>query len=96
MRNASYDALLGMSVEPGSTGTLVPNLALAVPRPQDGGRTYTFHLRSGLRYWTGRRVRASDFRRGLELGAGSNPALAGYLPRCLAHAAARGSACAAT
>ena len=79
LRNASYDALLGMSVLPGSTGTLVPNLALAVPRPQDGGRTYTFHLRPGLRYWTGRRVRASDFRRGLELAARSNASLAGYL-----------------
>jgi hypothetical protein len=41
LRNASYEALLGISVAPGAVGTLVPNLALAVPRPQDGGRTYT-------------------------------------------------------
>ena len=38
---------------PGAVGTLVPNLALAVPRAQNGGRTYTFRLRPDLRYWTG-------------------------------------------
>ena len=32
LRNSSYDALLGISVAPGAVGTLVPNLALAVPR----------------------------------------------------------------
>ena len=85
-----------MSVEPGSTGTLVPNLALAVPRPQDGGRTYTFHLRSGLRYWTGRRARASDFREAWDWGQAAIRRSPGTCARCLAHAAARGSACAAT
>jgi peptide/nickel transport system substrate-binding protein len=79
LRNASYDALLGISVTPGAAGTLVPNLALGVPRPQDGGRTYVFRLRPDLRYWTGQRVRASDFRRGLELAAGDSDYLAGYL-----------------
>jgi peptide/nickel transport system substrate-binding protein len=79
LRNASYDGLLAISVAPGAVGVLVPNLALAVPRAQDGGRTYTFRLRPGLRYWTGRRVRASDFRRGLELAARTSPDLAGYL-----------------
>jgi peptide/nickel transport system substrate-binding protein len=67
LRNASYDALLSTSIAPGAVGTLVPNLALAVPRAQDGGRTYTFRLRPDLRYWTGQHVRASDFRRGVEL-----------------------------
>jgi peptide/nickel transport system substrate-binding protein len=79
LRNASYDALLGISVAPGAVGALVPNLALTVPRPQDGGRTYTFRLRPDLRYWTGRRVRASDFRRGLELAVGSSRTLGGYV-----------------
>jgi ABC-type transport system substrate-binding protein len=79
LRNASYEALLGISVAPGAVGTLVPNLALAVPRPQDGGRTYTFHLRADLRYWTGRRVRASDFRRGLEVAVRGSSLLASYL-----------------
>ena len=79
LRNASYDALLGISVAPGTIGALVPNLALAVPRPQDRGRTYTFRLRPDLRYWTGRRVRASDFRRGIELAVAASHDLAGYL-----------------
>ena len=79
LRNASYDGLLGISVAPGATGSLVPNLALAVPRPQDDGRTYTFHLRPGLRYWTGRYVRAADFRRGIELAALADPYMVGYL-----------------
>ena len=37
-----------------------------VPARTDGGRTYAFQLRSGLRYSTGTAVRASDIRRGLE------------------------------
>jgi len=45
---------------------LVPNLAIALPRPTDGGRTYTFRLRPGLRYSTGRPVQAADFRRAIE------------------------------
>ena len=79
LRNSSYDALLGTSVAPGAVGTLVPNLALAVPRAQNGGRTYTFRLRPDLRYWTGRPVRASDFRRGIELALRYSPSLTGYL-----------------
>jgi peptide/nickel transport system substrate-binding protein len=79
LRNASYDALLGISVAPGAVGALVPNLALAVPRPQDGGRTYTFRLRPDVRYWTGRRVRASDFRRGIEVAVRASSLLASYL-----------------
>jgi peptide/nickel transport system substrate-binding protein len=94
LRNASYDALLGISVTPGAVGTLVPNLALAVPRPQDSGRTYVFRLRPDLRYWTGRRVRASDFRRGLEVAVRNSDYLAGYL-RALAGIGdcARGGRC---
>jgi peptide/nickel transport system substrate-binding protein len=79
LRNASYDGLLGISVAPGAVGVVVPNLALAVPRAENGGLTYTFRLRPNLRYWTGRRVRASDFRRGLELTARTSPEIAGYL-----------------
>jgi YVTN family beta-propeller protein len=49
-------------------GTVVPDLATSVPAPTDGGRAYTFHLRSGVRYSTGKLVRASDIRRGVERG----------------------------
>jgi YVTN family beta-propeller protein len=47
-------------------GTLVPDLASSLPTPTDGGRTYTFQLRPGIRYSNGDPVRASDVRRALE------------------------------
>ena len=45
---------------------VVPNLATTLPRPTDGGKTYMFRLRPGLRYSTGKPVRASDFRHTFE------------------------------
>ena len=42
---------------------VVPDLAISLPTPTDGGMTYTFRLRPGIRYSDGRFVRASDFRR---------------------------------
>ena len=45
---------------------LVPDLAISLPTPTDGGRTYTFRLRPGIRYSNGRLVRAADFRRAIE------------------------------
>ncbi|MGZ4275772.1 MAG: protein kinase domain-containing protein [Solirubrobacteraceae bacterium] len=45
---------------------LVPDLAVSVPTPTDGGRTYAFRLRRGVRYSTGAPVRASDVRREIE------------------------------
>jgi YVTN family beta-propeller protein len=51
----------------GAEGAQVaPNLATTVPRPTDGGKTYTFRIRPGIRYSTGRPVRASDFRHAFE------------------------------
>jgi ABC-type transport system substrate-binding protein/DNA-binding SARP family transcriptional activator len=75
----SYDGLLSYSKSPASPDTLVPDLALAIPPAQDGGRSYTFRLRPGLRYWNGAPVRASDLRRGLELAAQSSGISAAYL-----------------
>jgi DNA-binding SARP family transcriptional activator/ABC-type transport system substrate-binding protein len=50
---------------PGRTA-LVPDLATALPLIQDGGRTFTFKLRRGVRYSNGTAVRPEDFRRALE------------------------------
>jgi YVTN family beta-propeller protein len=51
----------------GAEGTqVVPDLALQLPTPTDGGRTYTFRLRRGIRYSNGELVRAEDFRRAFE------------------------------
>ncbi len=61
------DGLVGFNRVGGSEGaTLVPDLATALPRPADGGRTYTFRVRSGIRYSSGEALKASDFRRSLE------------------------------
>jgi YVTN family beta-propeller protein len=46
--------------------TLRPYLARAIPRPTNGGKTYTFQLRPGLVYSDGSGVMAEDFRRGIE------------------------------
>jgi YVTN family beta-propeller protein len=57
-----YDGLVGYRRVGGTQGgSIVPDLATAVPAPTDGGRTYTFQLRS-IRFSNGRPVRASDVR----------------------------------
>jgi YVTN family beta-propeller protein len=62
----SYETLTSLRHVGGSAGTeIVPNLAAALPQPTDGGRSYTFHLRPGIRYSDGRPLRAVDFRRAL-------------------------------
>jgi YVTN family beta-propeller protein len=61
------DGLTGFRRVGGVEGTeLVPDLALDLPTPTDGGRTYTFRLRRGIRYSNGQLVRPEDFRRALE------------------------------
>jgi YVTN family beta-propeller protein len=51
----------------GSDGDeLVPDLAVSLPTPTDGGRTYTFRLRPAIRYSNGQPVRPEDFRRAIE------------------------------
>jgi YVTN family beta-propeller protein len=51
----------------GSDGArLVPDLATSIPSPSDGGRTYTFQLRRGIRYSTGALVQPTDMRRAIE------------------------------
>ena len=65
--NLTADGLVTYNHVPGAAGTqLVPDLALNLPEPTDGGTTYTFRLRRGIRYSDGRPVRASDFRRSIE------------------------------
>lgn len=62
-----YDGLVGLRRTDGADGlTLVPDLATELPQPTDGGRTYTFTLRRGIRYSTGAVVRPGDIRRGIQ------------------------------
>jgi peptide/nickel transport system substrate-binding protein len=62
---ATGDGLVALTDTSGAA-QLVPDLATAVPTPADGGLTYAFRLRPGMRYSTGARVIASDLRRALE------------------------------
>jgi peptide/nickel transport system substrate-binding protein len=61
------DGLVGFRHAGGSDGTqLVPDLATSLPAPTDGGRTYTFQLRKGIRFSTGAALKASDVRSTIE------------------------------
>ena len=61
-----YDSLVAFRMASGRVSLgLVPDLATRVPEPVDGGRTYVFTIRPGIRYSTGDLVKASDFARGL-------------------------------
>jgi YVTN family beta-propeller protein len=61
------DGLLGYSQAGGAeTYKVVADLATGLPTVSDGGLTYTFQLRTGIRYSTGGVVRPADIRRGIE------------------------------
>ena len=58
----SHDGLVGFKRAGGTAGTeLVPDLATEIPEPTDGGKTYTFQLRDGIKYSDGTPLKASDF-----------------------------------
>jgi peptide/nickel transport system substrate-binding protein len=61
------DGLVGFRRVGGVRGAqLVPDLAVVLPTPTDGGHTYTFQVRAGVRYSDGRLVQPDDFRRAIE------------------------------
>ena len=61
------DGLTAFKRVGGSDGArVVPDLAISLPTPTDGGLTYTFQLRSGIRYSNGQPVRPEDFRRAIQ------------------------------
>ena len=63
----TYDGLLAYRRAPGVAGAqLTGDLARAVPRPSDNGRSYVFQLRRGLKYSDGTPVRASDVRASMQ------------------------------
>jgi peptide/nickel transport system substrate-binding protein len=58
----SYDGLLAYKQVGGKDGnTLVPDLATEIPKPEDGGKTYTATLRKGVLFSSGEEVKPSDF-----------------------------------
>ncbi len=67
MLSLAYDGLIAYRRVAGAGGsTLVADLAASVPQPTDGGHTYTFQLRRGLRFSDGRPVRPEDFRASIQ------------------------------
>src|SRR5712691_6431241 len=63
----THDGLTQFNRVGGVAGTkIVPDLATAPPTPTDGGKTYVFHLRSGIKFSNGQTLKASDFVRTFE------------------------------
>jgi ABC-type transport system substrate-binding protein len=72
------DGLVTLDHVAGPDGSrLVPDLALALPRPDDGGRTYRFTIRPGIRYSDGAPLRPGDvthsFERLFAIGSAGAP-----------------------
>ena len=56
-----YDGLLAFRKAAGHAGTeVVPDLARSMPTVSNGGKTYTFTLRRGIRFSTGKPVTVQD------------------------------------
>ena len=63
----AYSTLVTFQAASGPAGLrLLPDLAVALPRPANGGTSYRFRLRPDIRYSDGRKLRARDFRRAIE------------------------------
>lgn len=61
VEQAAYDGLLAFRKVGGAAGaTIVPDLAEAIPAPQDGGKTYVFKLRPGIKFSDGTPLTAED------------------------------------
>ena len=66
---ATNDGLLAFAHAGGPAGAkIIPDLALAVPQPTDGGKTYTFRLRKGVQFGppVSRTILASDVKASIE------------------------------
>ncbi|MEU0530743.1 ABC transporter substrate-binding protein [Amycolatopsis tolypomycina] len=58
--------LTSWDVAPGKDTTIVPDLATDTGRPSDGGKTWTFTLKDGLKYADGTPIKSEDVKWGLE------------------------------
>ena len=58
----THDGLVGFAKVGGVPGTtLVPDLATSIPTPTNGGKTYVFHVRRGIKFSNGQTLKPSDF-----------------------------------
>jgi len=63
----THDGLTQFKRVGGTEGTkIVPDLATALPTPTDGGKTYVFHIRPGIKFSNGTTMKPSDFVRTFE------------------------------
>jgi peptide/nickel transport system substrate-binding protein len=69
--------LVTYSAQPGSTDELVPDLATDLGTTPDGGRTWTFTLREGVRFETGRPITSRDVKYGIERSFASEVVVGG-------------------
>ena len=58
----THDGLVAFKRVGGTEGTqIVPDLAEQIPQPTDGGKTYTFQIRKGIKFSDGSTMKPSDF-----------------------------------
>ena len=58
----THDGLVGFAKVGGVAGTkIVPDLATSIPTPTNGGKTYVFHIRHGIKFSNGQTLKPSDF-----------------------------------
>jgi peptide/nickel transport system substrate-binding protein len=57
----THDGLVAFKRVGGTAGTqIVPDLATSVPNPTNGGKTYTFTIRKGIKFSNGQTLKPSD------------------------------------
>ena len=58
----THDGLVGFAKAAGTAGNkIVPDLATSIPTPTNGGKTYVFHIRKGIKFSNGQTLKPSDF-----------------------------------
>jgi peptide/nickel transport system substrate-binding protein len=58
----THDGLVGFAKAGGAAGNkIVPDLATSIPVPTNGGKTYVFHVRRGIKFSNGQTLKPSDF-----------------------------------
>src|SRR5215469_6018783 len=58
----THDGLTAFAKVNGLAGNkIVPDLATSIPKPTNGGKTYLFHIRRGIKFSNGQTLKPSDF-----------------------------------
>jgi peptide/nickel transport system substrate-binding protein len=58
----THDGLVTFAKANGVAGNkIVPDLATSIPKPSNGGKTYVFHIRRGIKFSNGQTLKPSDF-----------------------------------